>query len=98
MELDDEGPDPNLCNRCLVTLNVTWILCAQWPDNLETCPRLDPAGAKRWAQQRLYGDRATFQGPNGDAGYMIAVSTWHGDPVCAQHLAHLVGAEAKIPR
>lgn len=91
--------DDEICGRCLVNVNATIMVRAKitgsdGATHMEICQYpTDPIALKEWVENHWYGDNARFEvGTTTDR--FKAISTWHGDPVCAWHLWVLVDAEA----
>ena len=91
--------DLDICGRCLVNPNMTTYVVAIWETrgsiNRERAPNhANPRALKQWAEDRLYGDGARFE-IDATINRIVAISTWHGDPVCSYHLWLLAESENK---
>ena len=91
-----EAAELDLCGRCLVIVDARTVIRARHPDGcIEVCEHsTDPRTLKKWVEARAYGDGCTFQVDN-TTDRFLAISTWHGDPVCSWHLWVLAEAEMR---
>lgn len=86
--------DDEICGRCLVNVDARSSIAAVKEGYLEQARDRDPRRLKAWAEEKAYGDGCHFQvDATGDR--FIAISTWHGDPVCSYHLWQLAEAEMR---
>jgi hypothetical protein len=89
----------DICGRCLINPNATTYVAAVWQakegTSKEPAPHpTDPWSLKSWADSCLERDRINFE-IDATKDRIIAIGTWHGDPVCSFHLWMLVVAEMR---
>jgi hypothetical protein len=80
------SPDElDLCGRCLVILSVTSIVRDETAQ--EDCPEPTNLRSLRpWVEERIFGFGNHRISVDGRPDAFRPVTTWHGDPVCWDHL------------
>lgn len=88
----------DLCVRCLVCVDARACFTARWADQFETFPatQANPRVLANWHEQVMIksGGGAVFD-LDALRRVLTAVTTWHGDPICAPHLWELVEDERR---
>jgi hypothetical protein len=91
---DLTGSGDEICGRCLIQPDSRTAVFAVKAGFREIAPDMNPRLLKLWAQEKAYVDNCRFE-INDTTGRILALSTWHGDPVCSYHLYVLADAEMR---
>lgn len=85
----------DLCNRCLIIVDVRSSVVAHFTDKHVHCPSpTSPLSLASWVEQQGIAGADSFS--INDMPYaFVPFSTWLGDPVCAPHLHQLVDRERR---